>query len=83
MMLPMFFAMLISSCSLSSHVSIEDPGEDTAIYSNDYTHAKLDNPDISNYRASENNDDDEGEEPTSTGEGKTMICNSLINCVLI
>ncbi len=63
MMLPMFFAMLVSSCSSSSHVNIEDPGEDTAVYSNDNTHAKLDNPDISNYRANAS-DDDEDEEPT-------------------
>ncbi len=62
-LLSSIFTLAIAVNASSSNVFLPatNPGEDTAIYDEDDSHADLNNPDISNKRAS---DDDEDEEPT-------------------
>ena len=60
-LLPSFF--IVGMCLpalLGGNSSKEDPGEDTAIYSEKLTHAKLNRPDISNFAdAADDEDEDE------------------------
>ncbi|MCR5333094.1 MAG: hypothetical protein K6E11_03640 [Bacilli bacterium] len=57
-LLPSVLMVGLSSCGKVNSQD-EDPGEDTAIYSNDGSHAVLGNPDISNKIKADDDDDEE------------------------
>lgn len=65
-LLPSFLVLgLAAGCSNKATTYLGDPGEDTAIYSNDLSHAKLEAPDV---RA-----DDEEEEETTVTVNKVIL----------
>ncbi len=62
-LLSTFFVLTltINVASSNAYLSINEAGEDTALYDEDYSHASLQNPDISNKRDSSSDEDDDEE----------------------